>query len=133
MDEVSDLVFEPDTSIAVGPYEAPTQFGAPEQYGSPENSMADDLSIVSRSGPDGTVVGSGGAPGQDAGPTGGLGLARSYPSSVDRCVLCEDETEDPVCGSDGKTYENSCELENYACRKYWDIVVVNQVRPIEGF
>ena len=33
-----------------------------------------------------------------------------------------------MCGSDGKTYENSCELENVSCRKYWDIRVVSMVR-----
>ena len=31
-----------------------------------------------------------------------------------------------VCGSDGKTYSSVCELENYACRKYWDIQMVSQ-------
>ena len=36
-----------------------------------------------------------------------------------------------MCGSDGKTYENSCELENISCRKYWDIRVVSMVSVME--
>ena len=82
---------------------------------------------------------------------------KKYPSYADRCGSCKGEPRRQVhdhftyldgmcgsvetkihslhlhfqvCGSDGKTYENSCELENVSCRKYWDIRVVSMVSVI---
>jgi hypothetical protein len=55
-------------------------------------------------------------------------MARLYPSYADRCGTCDGEEDDPVCGSDGHTYPSMCMLEHYACRRYWDIVRVAEVR-----
>ena len=48
-------------------------------------------------------------------------------SNIGCVVVMKDMFDHQVCGSDGKTYENSCELENVSCRKYWDIRVVSMV------
>ena len=56
-----------------------------------------------------------------------IGTASGFPSYADRCGECEGEAEDPVCGSNGKTCQNSCQLENYAWRKYWDIQEISEV------
>ena len=50
-----------------------------------------------------------------------------FTSYADRCGDCKGERGHPVCGSDGKTYYSSCQLENYACRKYWDIREISKV------
>ena len=55
-------------------------------------------------------------------------LGRLYPSYAERCGTCDGEEDDPVCGSDGHTYPSICMLEHYACRRYWDIVMVAEVR-----
>ena len=55
-------------------------------------------------------------------------LAIMYPSYADRCGTCDGEEDYPVCGSDGHTYPTMCMLEHYACRRYWDIVMVAEVR-----
>ena len=36
-----------------------------------------------------------------------------------------------VCGSDGKTYRNSCELQYISCKKYWDLRVVSKVGALK--
>ena len=43
--------------------------------------------------------------------------------------LCHD-FQHQVCGLDGKTYENSCELEYFSCRRYWAITEVNHHQSI---
>jgi hypothetical protein len=55
-------------------------------------------------------------------------LGRLYPSYAERCGTCDGEEDDPVCGSDGHTYPSMCMLEHHACRRYWDIVMVAEVR-----
>jgi len=49
-----------------------------------------------------------------------------FPSYAERCGDCAGVASDQVCGSDGKTYRNSCELERISCKKYWDLRVVSQ-------
>lgn len=40
--------------------------------------------------------------------------------SVCECPICDNEFE-PICGSDGITYENQCKLELESCRSKKDI------------
>jgi len=49
-----------------------------------------------------------------------------FPSYADRCGNCAGEPVSEVCGSDGKTYKNSCELTNISCKKYWDLREVSK-------
>jgi len=50
----------------------------------------------------------------------------SFPSYADRCGNCRGVPRSEVCGSDGKTYKNSCELTYISCKKYWDIREVSK-------
>jgi len=49
-----------------------------------------------------------------------------FPSYADRCGNCKGQPRSEVCGSDGKTYKNSCELQYISCKKYWDIREVSK-------
>jgi len=49
-----------------------------------------------------------------------------FPSYADRCGNCKGEPMSEVCGSDGKTYKNSCELKYISCKKYWDLREVSK-------
>jgi len=49
-----------------------------------------------------------------------------FPSYADRCGNCAGQPSSQVCGSDGKTYKNSCELTYISCKKYWDLREVSK-------
>jgi len=49
-----------------------------------------------------------------------------FPSYAERCGNCRGQPRAEVCGSDGKTYKNSCELKYISCKKYWDLREVNK-------
>jgi len=53
-------------------------------------------------------------------------LGDTFPSYADRCGSCVGEPQSQVCGSDGKTYRNSCELKYISCKKYWDLREVSK-------
>jgi len=49
-----------------------------------------------------------------------------FPSYATRCGSCIGQPLSQVCGSDGKTYRNSCELQYTSCKKYWDLREVSK-------
>ena len=76
----------------------------------------------------------------------------SFPSYAARCGSCKGEPVSEVscdwcrpghvimiltligpqvCGSDGKTYRNTCELQYISCKKYWDLRVVSKVGALQ--
>ena len=47
------------------------------------------------------------------------------------CKECIGELKVPVCGSNGETYENSCELERYNCKNKVNVVIDHEGACVE--
>jgi len=103
----------------VGRQEVNQLYGAPSnEYGAPGNQIGFE---------DQAGYGSGAASDDAGSQYEGSGTKSGFPNWADRCGEgCQGEPVQEVCGSDGKTYPNSCELEYFSCRKYWDIQEVSQ-------